>query len=140
MREEKRSEIIHDAIGFLDDELIEDVDALRSGMTPSMKEKTPRPMFLKRKWVAIAASICLFFVIGHMWDGTSNSNVMMDAETSDGKDQQENMQLGENFGNKFEDEELEDSVIESCPVSPEEDVEQEICTEDTETEDSEMDE
>ena len=83
MREEKRSEIIHDAIGFLDDELIEDVDALRSGVTPSMKEKTPRPMFLKRKWVAIAASICLFFVIGHMWDGTSNNNVMMDAETEE---------------------------------------------------------
>ena len=116
----------------------------------------------KHKGILIGVAIALVFVVslvgtmggsddGYYYNDTmgygstsgfnsSISNVMMDAETSDGKDQQENMQLGENVGNKFEDEELEDSVIESCPVSPEEDVEQEICTEDTETEDSEMEE
>ena len=33
MREEKYSEIIHDALNFLDDEMIEEVDHLRGGVS-----------------------------------------------------------------------------------------------------------
>ena len=33
MKEEKYSEIIHDALNFLDDEMIEEVDRLRGGVS-----------------------------------------------------------------------------------------------------------
>ena len=38
MRAEKRSEIIHDALNFLDDEMIEEVDALRGQLPVDVKD------------------------------------------------------------------------------------------------------
>lgn len=64
MRED-RSEIIHDALDYLDDDLIEEVDDLRSGVMEE-PQKTVHPW---RKWVAVAASVCLIIVIGGVWHG-----------------------------------------------------------------------
>lgn len=142
MRDDNRNEIIHDAIGFLDDELIEDVDALRSGTTPPKQEKGTRPILLTRRWMAIAASICLIVVVSGIWNSTIGSNTMSNMESFDEKEPenvqedvlQENAQEGEEIVDKFEEEEMEDCVIESIPMSSEtekEDVEE---TEDTQSE------
>lgn len=90
MREEKYSEIIHDALNFLDDEMIEEVDHLRGGVSVESvsaqasiqeevkdftqtkrngvvgnEQKKPTPW---RKWAALAASICLLVVVGNAWE------------------------------------------------------------------------
>ena len=59
MREEKRSEIILDALNALDDEMIKDVENLR-GMSIK-KKKSPW-----RKLTAMAAGICVFVICGWM--------------------------------------------------------------------------
>ncbi len=64
MRVEERSELIHDALNFLDDEMIEEVANLRAGV--EIQQSRPRPW---RKWIALAASICLLVVIGGVWQG-----------------------------------------------------------------------
>ena len=110
MKEENRSEIIHDALNLLDDEMIEEVDKLRGGV---LMEKKPRSW---RKWVALAASICLLIVAFDVWDaqhrvtlesadqaidlelngGSTNQGSLTDDEESKGADQG-NVQEEESF-------------------------------------------
>lgn len=80
MREEKYSEIIHDAINFLDDEMIEEVDHLRGGVSienistqpqdenEKIIEFASKKQYAWRKWAALAASICLLVVVGNAWE------------------------------------------------------------------------
>ena len=90
MREEKYSEIIQDALNFLDDEMIEEVDRLRGGVSvesvstqASMQEEIKdfsqkkakdavEGVYKKtapwRKWTALAASICLLVAAGNAWE------------------------------------------------------------------------
>lgn len=141
MREEQKSEIIHDAMQFLDDELIEDVDALRSGMNPSKQEKGLRTILLKRKWVAVAASICVIILAGGIWEYSSGIKPSLNENAAD-KIYKENMQEGffgepgANEGVAEDMEEEENEFFEDCEnmnatLDKEEEVES---TEDTETE------
>ena len=53
MREEKKSEIILDALNFLDDEMIEEVDALRGGFITTeetMAEETVTEIVEQINW------------------------------------------------------------------------------------------
>ncbi len=69
MREKKRSEIIQDALEFLDDEMIEEVEKMRGGYlkldTEESQEITlnitepKKTHYPWRKWTALAASVCL---------------------------------------------------------------------------------
>ena len=79
MREEKRSEIIHDALNFLDDEMIDEVENLRGGFVTTeetmveksvteMKKKAGRKNISWKKWTALAAGIGFFIMIGGIWD------------------------------------------------------------------------
>lgn len=89
MREEKRSEIIHEALNFLEDEIIEETDKLRGGVLVDkktlrihpeekggdvkiIKQKELRPW---RKWAAMAASVCLLFLVGGVWNATIGKEV-----------------------------------------------------------------
>ena len=81
MKDEKRCECIHDALGYLEDELIEEVDTLRSGTTLQKQEDGIRPMFAKRKWIAIAASIALIFIAGNLWNSTIGNHSAPDMES-----------------------------------------------------------
>ncbi len=81
MRNEKKTEFIHDALNFLDEEIIEDVEKLRgfiekeegeSGLTIQNKESFIKILKQKaihgRKLAALAASICLLFVGTWMYE------------------------------------------------------------------------
>ncbi len=61
MKKEDRVETIHDALDYLDDDLIEDVDKLRRNevetSVASFKSKTKNKSW--RKWTTLAASICI---------------------------------------------------------------------------------
>ena len=60
MSKEKRGEMLQDALHYLDDEMIEEVEALRG-----FKEKEECKLVKKnpwKKWLAMAASVCLLFV------------------------------------------------------------------------------
>ena len=80
MREEKRSEIIHDALNFLDDEMIEEVGKLRekeeqqpmkgNGIQPSRRK-------LKNwhKWTSLAACLCVLIIACGLWYGIGNDGI-----------------------------------------------------------------
>ena len=92
MREDKKSEFIHEALEFLDDELLEEVDALRGGAAgvgnalsyeiaseletnmPTEKTGKKRGIYAWRKWAVLAASICLLVVFGGIL-GRDNSEL-----------------------------------------------------------------
>lgn len=58
MKYEKRSELLHDALNFLDEDMINDVEKLRNGDTKS--EITPIEKKVSwRRWAALAASVCI---------------------------------------------------------------------------------
>lgn len=146
MREEQKSEIIHDALQYLDDELIEEVDALRNGTMPPKQEKRLRTIVLKQKWVAVAASICLIILAGSIWNGSLGGFSSSGEGVHDENDVKENMQEGffgepgvneefveDNIENldKEENDFFEDCENMNATLDKEEDVES---TEDTETE------
>lgn len=53
MKSENRSELLHDAIEFIDDDMLFEVDRLRTDK-PKVKRK-----ILYTKWAALAASVCV---------------------------------------------------------------------------------
>lgn len=58
MKYEKRSELLHDALNFLDEDMIDEVEKLRNGETKS--EITPITHKVSwRNWAALAASVCI---------------------------------------------------------------------------------
>lgn len=79
MRQENKSEIIHDALNLLDDEMIEEVEKLRGGEPLVQKELRPW-----RKWAALAASVCLFIVVGGIW----NAGIRKDTLQQESADQE----------------------------------------------------
>lgn len=87
MKEEKRSEIMQDALQYLDDEMIENVEKLRGGvrkedvelysnnhmeaeneinLSKIMKKNKKRTYWYKR--IAIAASVTVFLMVGWIWN------------------------------------------------------------------------
>lgn len=72
MRKEERSELIHDALNFLDEEMIEEVDALRGSINDkkpaSGLKKGASKRFTWKRWAALAASICLLIGINYVWN------------------------------------------------------------------------
>lgn len=114
MREEKKSEIIHDALNFLDDEMIEEVDALRGGFITTeetmaeetvteMKKKAVRKGTAWRKWAALVASITIFILVGKVWSGMDSSAEDMNM----GLQNQESIQEDENQENIYSDSDLD---------------------------------
>lgn len=79
MKQENKSEIIHDALNLLDDEMIEEVEKLRGGEPLVQKELRPW-----RKWAALAASVCLFIVVGGIW----NAGIRKDTLQQESADQE----------------------------------------------------
>lgn len=76
MSKENRSELIHEALNLLDEDLIEDVDRLRGGVVEpvSKSEKANEIEEAKkigkvqwRRWTALAASICVLVVGSWAW-------------------------------------------------------------------------
>lgn len=61
MKKEHKSELIQDALEFLDEDMIEDVDQLRRA---TRKEKK-HPW---RRWTALAASICVLCIGSWVWE------------------------------------------------------------------------
>ena len=114
MRGEKRSEIIHDALNFLDDEMIEEVDALRGGFVTTketmeeetvteMKKKAVRKGTAWRKWAALAACISLFILVGKVWSEMDSTAEDMNM----GLQNQESIQEDENQENIYQDSNLD---------------------------------
>lgn len=102
MREEKRSEIIHDALSFLDDEMIEEVDELRGSGNPvkktsvkEQKETTVHKRFPWKRWAVLAASICLVIGISSIWSGL-NPESNYDTESA-GENYFNNSDIGESL-------------------------------------------
>lgn len=104
MRAEKRSEIIHDALNFLDDEMIEEVDALRGQLPVDVKDVvsmgTKQPW---RKWAVLVASITIFILVGKVWSGMDSSAEDMNM----GLQNQESIQEDENQENIYPDSNLD---------------------------------
>lgn len=71
MKEENRSEIIHDALNELDDDLIEQVDGLRRKLENAGDEHSSilktRNFISWKKWTAFAASTCVLVIAGWVW-------------------------------------------------------------------------
>ena len=82
MREEKRSEIIQDALEFLDDDVIEDVERLR---LESLEIRSVKKMFAWNRMAALAACFLLIFFLGGTWlgkleDGPQNESTNMEED------------------------------------------------------------
>lgn len=151
MREENISEILHDALQYLDDEMIEEVQALRGGVlvekstdfnlqsNPEVEKienpykddwkKEFRPW---RKWAALAASVCLFVIVGTAWnalyqeemgnmenasdieaemqDEMLNNGVPIGGDEADEQDGFENESFKENLGMQESEPEVEGSL------------------------------
>ena len=105
MREENRSEIIHEALNLLDDEMIEEVDRLRGGVVdvvPSAQKidsdttqesSIQREFRPWRKWVALAASVCVLIIVGTLWNGSMSKGIFNQADDMN-LNQEENKQEG----------------------------------------------
>lgn len=82
MREEMKSEIIHDAIGFLDDEMIEEVDALRTGVVLETIENDRKKLVSWRKWGVLAASIAVILIAGNILMGEGSNSLIPEQESA----------------------------------------------------------
>lgn len=143
MREEKRSEIIQDALNFLDDEMIEEVESLRDGLVAaeeSMKEENIREFRQKvvrkntpwRKWATLAAGMAIFVLLGGIWDG-------INPEVHDMNTNPENMDgfyVDEEAKDKLESNNADDIVDSDATIEEENEDFMESLEEATETEES----
>lgn len=111
MREEKRSEVIQDAINFLDDEMIEEVEELRGNKFT--EEKVSKYSWTK-KWVAVAAGICLLVMIGGL-------DRIEFADIQSG-DTHEDVDMQENAPSDDKEEEAEDVIDKDTIVDGEDTV------------------
>ena len=84
MKNEERSEIILDALGLLDDEMLEEVGKLRDSIVliddkkvnavigkAGRETERKAPPYAWRKWAALAASVCLLIAAGGLWQNPS---------------------------------------------------------------------
>ena len=71
MNKEKKAELIQDALDYLDDDMLESVDALRKrnlGTANSGKRDTRKMFFRYSRVLAVAASVCLLVMGAYAWD------------------------------------------------------------------------
>ena len=154
MKELERSERIHDALDFLDDDMIEEVDRKRCNIYANERcseRKNSNFVQIKRwkNWAALAACIGIIVIISGAWNSISNGdklhNNMESIESDSGhKDEQNNTPNleskpglestpeidGISGGNETVDEELgEESKVE---LETSEETEETEDTEDTE--------
>ena len=128
MRVEERSEHIHDALNFLDNEMIEDVEELRGNVVEISKEK--KRFFSWNKWTAFAAVMALIILVGGVGNGYSP-----EFESSDMNNvtpDQESMQ--ENIDKESNDSLDSDAIFDEEHKAEEELEETEETEEETETE------
>ena len=129
MREEKRSEIIHDALGFLDDEMIEEVEKLREIDEPvkGIEIQQNRRFQNWRKWTSLAACIGVLILVAGLWngigkDGLGNSSDIESVHPENdnlGEEDEEKDFLENNKEDKVEDEDAvdTDSVVDGVAVT-----------------------
>lgn len=92
MNREKRAEIIQDALEYLDDDMIENVDKLRMGTKVPVERAGKFKNFFAHstRYLAVAASVCLLIVGAVAWEnvmGPSNSmEAPMGTESGENKD------------------------------------------------------
>jgi len=110
MREEKRSELIHDALNFLDEEMIEDVDELRGSV---VEREAPKKRYSWRKWTALAASVCVLIIVGAVWGSSGELGIFeMGFVTLE----------SDNANNDKQDGFSDESVVEDMEANEEKDV------------------
>lgn len=78
MKQKHQMEKIHDALNFLEDDFIEEVDRLRR------TEKKVKKTTGWRRWAVLAACICMFVVVSQIWKDN------LDRELANDQVQQEN--------------------------------------------------
>ncbi|MBO5097780.1 MAG: hypothetical protein J6B96_05650 [Agathobacter sp.] len=92
MNREKRAEIIQDALEYLDDDMIENVDKLRMGTKVPVERTGKFKNFFAHstRYLAVAASVCLLIMGAFAWEnvmGPSNSmKAPMGTESGGDKD------------------------------------------------------
>lgn len=148
MKEKIRSEILHDALNFLEDEIIEEVDGIRGSLLTddivkhasvqerddvltSITRKSTSPW---RKWTAIAAGICVIIIAGHLIQAGFIKNENSNSDGMPGKEESildvNQMENGDaDMQNGQYTDGIEDDAMEE--------VEDFTNTEDTETEENE---
>ncbi len=107
MRDEKRSEIIHDALNYLDDEMIEDVENLRAKVDKKEFEQSSNAEKQRnwKKWTALAASICVLILGGWM---VANGLIPQIAPAEDNASVMNESLDGEG---EFSDDEIVDEIV-----------------------------
>ena len=85
MREENRSEIIQDALNFLDDALIEEVEELRGGV---VEKERPKKSYSWKKWTALAASVCVLIIAGTLWNGLNKGFTNVESDRANNNKQE----------------------------------------------------
>lgn len=126
MREENRSEIIQDALAYLDDDMLEEVDKMRQNMQIEEIEQSSNgknKIFSrnniknKRKWVSLAASICVLVLgswmlwdyvvlpedIPHKEDSTKEESVGIDVNQSIERPENEQEDTVNDLSEEFDD-------------------------------------
>ena len=70
MNKEKKAEVIQDALDYLDDDMLESVDALRKrSLAGKTSDKGTRKGFFKNyRVLAVAASVCLLVMGAYAWE------------------------------------------------------------------------
>lgn len=122
MREEKRSEIIQDALNFLDDEMIEEVEELRENQMDGseeirlVKNQSRRMPHSWKRWAGFAACVGVLIIAAGIWQGiTGDGNsifTQLDSAPSDGFTNVEN----ESFPDKEENKEYAEDVTDEDAV------------------------
>ena len=112
MREEKKSEVIQDALNYLDDDMIEEVDILRGGVSFEKNRNVVKQMISWRKWISFAAGICILIIVGGIWYGIEAERAfdLQENVSSDKNGLVESAPLNDAVNNK-EDAEAEKDII-----------------------------
>lgn len=126
MIEKNRSEIIHDALNQLDEDLIEEVNEVRENAVNTTDEqgsslrdigssadkKSQKP-FSWRKWTALAASICVLAVVGWVWSDViiiSDENAMEEGIVYEEQDRGNEEEVISSDDEKYKQEMVIDSI------------------------------
>lgn len=122
MSNENRSELIHDALNLLDEDMIEDVDRLRGNAAETVEETKKIKKVPWRRWTALAASICVLVIGGWAWQNFQKQNLDYEADKENKEDFLSNQEDGKEKVTESDDraEDANDVVIDGEPPNIEE--------------------
>ena len=102
----EKSEILQDALNFLDDEMIEEVEELRAEYKEGIKEINThkKKRYSWNKWSSLTACVCVLMLVSGIWCGvTGNSAGNSNEENIESVIQGESNNMQNNLGNNEED-------------------------------------